>query len=250
MKKGRGFAIGAAATAALLAFANAAIPGPGGAPFSSYVSRSIVGIVDSISTIPCVEGQACQWRMNNSGAGIVQLVDPNGNYVDASLGGGGGGGTPIEPGHYLITQFRCDNSGSITGTSGPVGGITCTSGSWFDAVDARGALVGSLSVYEYGAGSGSWSLWNCVNPAGSSGIDAIPGVAAPGIEDPNSAPSSADPDPLCTKVNLDSAGAEIPITGNLTKEVHLNSRTFDYLVVRTDTCTGNCDASLEVQVRW
>src|SRR5690348_17193662 len=166
MKKGISFAIGAAAAAAVLAFANYALPGPGGAPFSSYVARSIVGIVDSISTVPCTEGQACQWRMNNSGAGIVQLVDPNGNYVDASLGGGGGGGTPIEPGHYLITQFRCDNSGSITGTSGPVGGITCTSGSWFDAVDARGALVGSLSVYEYGAGSGSWSLWNCVNPAG------------------------------------------------------------------------------------
>lgn len=205
--------------------------------------------VDDITPTAQRENSYGYLRMTPAHSLHVTLYDSEGIEV-TDLGGGGGGGSPVTPGHYSITQFRCDNSGSLAGTSGPIGGVTCTSGSWFDAVDARGALVGSLSVYEYGTGSGSWSIWNCVRPAGSSGDDAIPGVALPGVEDPASAPSPSDPDPLCVKVNIDNAGAEVPINGLLPHEVHFNNRTFDYLVVRTDTCTGNCDASLEVQVRW
>lgn len=156
------------------------------------------------------------------------------------------GQVQVGPGRLVIRQYRCDVSGGLSG-DGPNGGETCATGNWWPAVDARGAQVVSLYSNEYGTGSGAWSLWNCQDPAGRG---ALTGVDAPGTEDPSNTPTPAEPDPLCAKINLDSAGDPLPITGTGLKEIHWHARNFDFLVVRTDDCTNDCDASLELQVRW
>lgn len=151
-----------------------------------------------------------------------------------------------QSGRLLERQYRCDNSNAISGT-GPNGGEVCATGMHWKAVDARGALFVSLVVNEYGTGSGNWSLWNCQDPAGRG---ALTGVDIPGTEDPLNTPTPAEPDPLCAQINLDLEGNPMPVTGTGLKEVHWHSRNYDYLVVRVDDCSGNCDASIELQVRW
>ncbi len=157
---------------------------------------------------------------------------------------------PTSPYRTELHQYRCDNSNSIPGTDA-FGGETCAAGDWWPAVDAHGAKVVTLSGKEYGTGAGQWSLFNCEDPVGS-GTNELPTVSRPGIEDPNSAPTPADPDPLCTRINVDASGATIPLDGVGTQEIHFSGqgRTFAHLVVRTDVCTGECDASLALEVAW
>lgn len=203
----------------------------------------IACMLDNIGTLLAREGVPSAARCTEHRALMVTLYDSAGEEVTEfrdTL-------TPITPGHFTVNNYRCDPSDSIAGEGGSEGGDDCASGTWFAAVDARGAVLAGLSVYEYGSGSGVWSLWDCLDPAGS---DTLAAIAGPGVEDPNAAPSSADPDPLCTKINSDSDGAEVVINGVLTRELHWSDRSFNYLVVRTDTCTGNCDATLQLQVRF
>lgn len=201
-------------------------------------------MIDNIGTLLGREGVPSSARCTDHRTLMVTVFKSDGTEVTDF----GNGSAPIAPGHYTLTDFRCDNSGSIAGTSGPIGGITCTSGSWFDAVDARGALNVTVRIHEYGTGSGAWSVYDCMDPPGSGGT--IAGIDPPGTEDPANTPSPADPDPLCTKINYDQAGAEILMNGVLPHKLNLSAQTFDYIVVRTDTCTGNCDATIEVQVRY
>jgi len=204
----------------------------------------IACMLDNISTLLAREGVPSSARCTEHRALMVTLYDSDGNEITEfrdTL-------TPITPGHFTVNNFRCDPSGSLAGTSGPVGGDACASGTWFDAVDARGAVLAGLTVHEYGTGSGAWSLWDCIDPAGSDGT--LSGVSAPGVEDPASTPTPSDPDPLCTKINYDPDGAEVIANGVLPHELHFSDRSFNYLIVRTDTCTGNCDATLQLQVRF
>lgn len=159
-------------------------------------------------------------------------------------------GTTTPVGRYVLVRYRCDNSGALTG-DGPVGGETCAAGNWWPAVLGYGARAVTLSGLEYGTGSGEWSLWNCQDPVGS-GPGELPTVSAPGFEDPASAPTPGDPDPLCTRINVDAAGLALPLNGTSTQEIHFSgqARTFSHLVVRTDACTGNCDASLALVLVW
>jgi hypothetical protein len=202
-------------------------------------------MIDNIGTLLGREGVPSSARCTDHRTLMVTVYKSDGTEVTDF----GNGTAPISPGHYTITNFRCDNSGSIAGTSGAVGGVTCAAGDFFGtAVDARGALNATLSVWEYGTGSGTWSLWDCLDSPGSGGT--ITGVDPPGSKDPAGTPTPAAPDPLCTKINMDQAGAEVPVNGITPHKFNLAAQTFNYLVVRTDTCTGNCDATLSVQVRF
>jgi len=215
-----------------------------GLPISNYAKIAIVGVVDSIATAVIPEGEGGVINMTPYGAMKVALFNSSGEEITSLFPSE----MVVPAGHYTETNFRCDNSGSLAGTSGPIGGVTCASGTWFAAVDARGAVLAGLTVIEYGDGSGAWSLWDCIDPPGSDGT--LAGVSPPGVEDPASAPTPADPDPLCTKINLDPDGAEVVLNGVLPRELHFSDRTFHYLIIRTDTCTGNCDATLQLQVRF
>lgn len=137
-----------------------------------------------------------------------------------------------------------DVSDSLTGGSEPtIYGESVATGDWSKAVDARGWKVASLSVNEYGSGSISVSLWNCRQP-GPVGV--ISGVDLPGIEDPNNTPSAADPDPLCSRVATGIDG--IGIAAGDGDSLEITGRTFHSLAVRIDTCTGNCDAQIGLQL--
>lgn len=155
--------------------------------------------------------------------------------------------TPV--GRITTMTMRCDNSAAIAGV-GPAGGETCVSGSWWPSVDAKGAKLVGFYAFKTGAsGSGKWSLYNCLVPAGAVGPGAIAGIDIPGVEDPAGTPSAADPDPLCEKMNTDANGTEIQMTGVSPVALQFADRTYGSLIVRTDSCT-DCNATLELQVIW
>ena len=143
--------------------------------------------------------------------------------------------------------FRCDNSASIAGI-GDSGGVICESGDWSSAVDCRGFTQVTLHYFEYGAGSGRVRLWNCVDPVGSpttKNSPLIAGVTIPGVEDPSSAPSAADPDPLCVDL-VAGAGATVIGTVAGTQQLTISDVGLNYLVGEIDDCTGNCDGTFHV----
>lgn len=156
--------------------------------------------------------------------------------------------TATPAGRISTLRIRCDNSGSISGT-GQVGGETCATGTWWQAIDATGAKMASLSGREYGDGSAQIGLFNCQMPVGA-GAGGIPGLNVPGIDSPTQAPTPAVPGPLCTRINVDLSGATVPWNGVATQEIHWIDRNFDFLVLYMDNCTGNCDLSAQLRVVW
>ena len=152
--------------------------------------------------------------------------------------------TPV--GRITTLRIRCDNSESIAGT-GPAGGEICATGTWWQSVDATGARMVSISGREYGAGSAQIGLFNCMMPVGAG---SIAGVNVPGVDAPTQAPTPAVPGPLCTRINVDAAGAAVPFNGVATQEIHWTSRNFDHLVAFMDNCTSNCDLSVQLHVIW
>lgn len=152
----------------------------------------------------------------------------------------------MRPGFIEAQLFRCDNSGSLTATPVPADGVTCESGDWSKAVDARGYSQVTINMYEYGTGSADVKLWNCINPLGSTNYNPrggdISGVDVPGIEDPSGLPTASDPDPMC----FDLTNATT-VDGSTTS-VTFTDQGLSYLVGEINTCTGNCDLTYTILV--
>ena len=142
--------------------------------------------------------------------------------------------------------IRCDVSASIAG-DGPEGGETCEAGDWSAAMDCQGMDDMVVQYHEYGSGSGSVLIWNCSKPLGSIGPptkrgNQVAGIDGPGVEAPSSAPSAADPDPLCVQL-----GNAMDGTTNVANQRQaFTGQTFDFIIVEQDACATNCDGTIEV----
>lgn len=146
--------------------------------------------------------------------------------------------------------FFCDESGSIDGTGITGGSADCATDEWSQAIDARWATSMSLRVYEYGSGSVDMKLWDCVNTAANGATDAS--LVLPGLDDPSLVRSEGDLEPnsaVCTDLTLGNiAGDTLQGTPTTDEILNLGNRTFNYLVVEIENCTGNCDSLTILQL--
>lgn len=156
---------------------------------------------------------------------------------------------------YVSYKIRCDNSGSISG-SGPIGGVVCATGDWFVdpstglGFDARGAREVEFWADEVGTGSAEWSLYSCLRPVGTRGSGAISGLQGPGLDDPTGVPTASVPGPSCVKINVDSAGNDLVVTGTDLQRLIFTAGSFEYLVPYLNDCTGDCDGSAGLRITW
>ena len=150
------------------------------------------------------------------------------------------------PYHMSWQMIRCDNSTSISNANGDaLGGQLCEAGDWTTAVDCRGMSNISIRYFEYSAqGTSVAKIWDCTLRPGPVGVGSTLGGSEPGVEDPSSAPSAADPDPMC--VSLDD-GVPVVIDGANpgVQVVNLSEQELHFIVGEIHACT-DCDSTLIV----
>lgn len=170
-------------------------------------------------------------------------------YLYQHAGGEGGSRRSL-----VAQMILCDLSGNIPGSDARVGGETCVSGDWTNAVDCTGALTATMTVNEFGGGTGNVILWNVIPAFGTATTPPLGGdrqlatrsnLALPGVEDPSGTPTAADPDPLA--VNLNGATT---VDGTTTRALAVTDRSFNYLVAEVNDCTGECDMRVVLQCDW
>jgi len=175
-------------------------------------------------------------------------------YIYTRSGAGG------EKQTLMAQMILCDLSGNIpdgTPADPRVGGETCVSGDWTEAVDCRGAQTVTMQVNEFGGGSGSVILWNVQPALGTAAnppfaardIPTLSNLGLPGVEAPGGTPSAADPDPLAVNLNI-SGGVTTTVDGTTTRALSVSDRAFDYLVAEVDDCTGECDMRVTLRCDW
>ncbi len=123
--------------------------------------------------------------------------------------------------------IRCDDSLALTDSAG-----ACSAGDWSDVLDCRGMTTMTAMFHVY-SGTAEARIWNCANSEGFS---------LPGVEDPASAPTSADPDPLCSDLT---AGAGVTMEGSAVTLFGRDELALSYLIGEIQACT-NCDATLSI----
>lgn len=138
-----------------------------------------------------------------------------------------------------IMAIRCDNSAAIAGTTG-IGGETCESGDWSRALDCQDAQHLTVQFFEYGTGSAQLFVWNCQKIAGSTSA----GGTSPGEEAPASAPSAADPDPLCYELTTPAGIADFDGLAAGDTFLHLSGNQFHHVIAEIENCTSDCDSTV------
>ena len=153
---------------------------------------------------------------------------------------------------YRSTQLvRCDESDSITAEHtasairpDPVGGTnTCAADDFTPALDCRGMTIMTAHFFEYDAsGTAEAKIWHCID---SPGFEDHP-VTGANEEAPVTAPSSADPKPLCVDVT---AGAGVTMLGTTAgvQELSISGVAWNWLVGEIQACaTNDCDSTLRI----
>lgn len=156
-------------------------------------------------------------------------------------------------------MILCDVSGNVpdgTPSDARVGGETCETGDWTEALDCTGASVVTMTVNEFGTGSGEVVLWNVQPALGTAttpplvrGGPTLSNLGLPGVEAPYATPGPTDPDPLAVNLNV-SNGVTTVVDGTSVRALSVTDRAFDYLVAEIDDCTGNCDMRVVVRCDW
>ena len=139
-----------------------------------------------------------------------------------------------------LQLIRCVAGG---GDDTPAGGEDCEAGDWSKPVDARNFNYVTLQYQEYSAaGSSTAKLWSCEYMPGGTTSE---GGSVPGLEDPASAPTAADPDPICVSLD-DAAGATVDglTTGN--QGFTLEGK-FGFIIGEIHACSS-CDSTMRLSV--
>lgn len=176
-------------------------------------------------------------------------------YAVAALTNASAGKRYSGKGYVEQQLIRCDVGGGVIAdagsvVNGSVDGESCEAGDWTAPLDCRGyTTIGVWYHLLDSATSGTAQIWNCNIPEGVIGVTdgqgSIATLGLPGAIAPSTAPTDANPGPLCVDLL---AGAGVTMAGTTAGVQYWSDGPIDlgFIVGEIGACS-TCDGILHVR---